>query len=270
VSVPLGALLDTEVPGDVPRDRWRRPLIHVLSDTLEPYTRVSTVAGWLSDGHGLGIWKLRHAALSIARHPDVAGLIAPLAYGDAALDEAIEAACERSVAMVEARHHGTAMHAWAEKHAGDPAREWVPERMRPDIEAYDERLGRAGLVLLESEVFVVNDELRVAGTLDSLLLDTETGFAVVGDEKTGKLSPLSVSAQLAMYAGGQRYDPLTGVRTPLSLRLDTERALVIHLPKGEGRCDLYSIDLERARASARVALAVGLARKEEKSILSQW
>ena len=102
----------------------------------------------LDSGHGLGIWKLRHAALSIARHEDIAAMVAGLEYGDPALDELLEQACDRSAAMVEARHWGTAVHTFTEAGPDHPRREYVPERMRADVDSYDRALERAGLCLL--------------------------------------------------------------------------------------------------------------------------
>jgi len=269
-TLPLSALVDSEVPDSVPRDRWKRPLILQPDGTLEPYTRISTAAGWLNDGHGLGIWKLRHAALSIGRHEDIAAMIAPLEYGDPALDEHIETACERSVEMVTARHWGTAIHSFTDHHPECRARAFVPERMAADVLSYDQALAAAGLVLMESELFVVNDRLKVAGTLDGLYLDTDTGFHVVGDKKTGTLKPLALSCQLAMYHGGRCYDPTNGVRTPLSTQLDDWNALGIHIPKDGGSTELHRIDLEQARADAELAMRVGARRRAEKEILQPW
>jgi len=272
VKVARAALYDDEVPAEVPRDRWRRPLILQPDDSLAPYTRVSTACGALDSGHGLGIWKLRHAALSIARHEDIAAMVAGLEYGDPALDELLEQACDRSAAMVEARHWGTAVHTFTEAGPDHPRREYVPERMRADVDSYDRALERAGLELIESELFVVNERWRVAGTLDGLYLEKHSGLVIVADKKTGALHPNALAAQLAMYAAAERYDPVTGARSPLHPDLDPERLLGIEIVRGEGRTHLHRIDGFQAGKLASLAVRIHAVRAAERNatFLSPW
>jgi hypothetical protein len=285
VSVARQAVYgDAEVPESVPRDRWGRPLILQLDGSLEPYTRISTAAGWLEDGHGLGIWKTRHVALAIARDEAVAGVVAAMEYGDAGLDELIDRALDRSGGS-DAALHGTAIHAWTEHRCDCPARGAMPKRHADDVLSYDDAMAAAGLTLVESEVFVVDDRRKVAGTLDGIWRDSD-GNHYVGDKKTGKERPLRLAAQLGMYSDGERYDPATGERSRLLPDgiWPCGEALGISIPRGEGRTVISRVVLDsqpafvvRGKASvmgaceiADLAVEVGRARKMAKDIFAPW
>lgn len=241
--------------GEPNRDGYGRPLI-IPPDGGKPvpYTRISTFADALSEAGGLITWKARNVALAVARHEDLAGMIAGLKYGDKALDEHIETAIGR---VDTSAAWGTAVHSFTE---GDDASPFVPERMAGDVAAYTKALADHGLTVAGSEQFVVNDELGVAGTFDGLYTSTQIG-RVLGDKKTGRLKPQAVAIQLSCYAGGAAYDPATGERTPLDVRQDI--ALLIHIPKGEARCDVYTVDLEAGRRAAAAAAWVRQWRKRD-------
>ena len=248
VSVPLSELVDSEIPGSVPRGRRGRPLIRQVDGTCVPYQRISTASGLpVTELVGLTKWRMYHAVLAVARDEGLAGMIAACQYGDPRLKDLIETACERSAAMTESREYGSAMHAFTEPGA---RREHAPARMRTDLEGYDAAMKRYGLTREDSEIFVVHDTWRVAGTFDGLYRDRD-GRLILGDLKTGALHPLSCLAQLAMYHGGRRYDPATGVRTPIHPKLDEAEVIVIHSPKGTGVTEVYRGDTNRAYAIAR-------------------
>ncbi|MBF6063037.1 hypothetical protein IU500_12320 [Nocardia terpenica] len=120
----------------------------------------------------------------------------------------------------------------------------------------------AALEVADIEVFVVVDELRAGGSLDRLVRLPD-GRLLVADIKTGANEPaypLGVTTQCAMYAHGQRYDPDTGLRTPLHPDVDLSTGLLIHLPLepvgGRHRCDLYALDLEWGWETAQTARKV--------------
>jgi hypothetical protein len=255
LKVSRSAIYDGDIPEYIPRDHHGRPLIMQPDGTLVPYARASVVSKAADDGHGLHKWNLRHTALSIARYPDVTMRIAALEYGDKELDTIITEAQERSVAMLEKRHYGTAIHSFTEMDMNDYRRDFAGA-LAVDVRSYDEALAESGLVRLEQEVFVVNDDLGVAGKLDNLYRDTATGFIVVGDSKTGSVKPFSVSAQLGFYVSGQRYDPITGERTPLHPDLDMENVALVHIPAGAGATEIHRLSGSQALADARLCAAL--------------
>jgi hypothetical protein len=132
---------------------------------------------------------------------------------------------------------------------------WVPDADRARLDAY--RTATRDYHALESELFVVNDTLRVAGTLDRLWLCPD-GAVRVGDLKSGKweaLYPLSTATQIATYARSVRYDPETGTRAPLHEALDDRTGLLVHLP-ATGGCEVIPLDLERGWQAAQLAATV--------------
>lgn len=86
----------------------------------------------------------------------------------------------------------------------------------------------------------------------------------------------SWACQLAVYANGLRYDPGTGERSPLladgsdeGYHLDRDTGVIIHLPAGEGRCDLYKIDLRPGVEAIERALWVKDWRNRSKRLLTK-
>lgn len=132
----------------------------------------------------------------------------------------------------------------------------------------------------EIETFIVNDEWKVAGTFDRIFESDEPVELQFGDRrwtlppgryiadiKTGTLdyTPGAFAVQMALYAGGSRYSCEHPVSEPKPLKEDCENnlechvraplnvsqevGLLIHLPLGEGKCDIYPLDLEFGRDS---------------------
>lgn len=252
---------------EVPRDRYGRPMIVPPEGGKPiPYTRCSTFAQTLSDAGGLVKYVARLTALGMARSVDLCQMAAPLEYGMPELDEIIETAQDRAGGSAKA-NRGTALHT-----ATNPAvnRALVPAEVEADAEAYRTAIREAGLAIVATERFVVNDDLKVAGTFDNLLGSPLVDWTAISDKKTGKLHPLDVAIQLATYAGGFFYE-LDGdgdpVRSPLP-NVSQEFGVLAHVPAGEARCDLYRVDLERGRAYARLALQIRAARRDEP--ISPW
>lgn len=257
----------------IPRDRWGRPLIiPVGGGTPVPYTRVSTMAKALDDTSNLMAWKQRVTAVGLARRADLrtrlAGIIAsnpddPVGGpGKRDLtrlcDEAAEAGGASSAASA-----GTGIHELTEAidRGTDPGDLLVDEALFKRLHQY--RDATADLEVLDIETFVVNDEVRAAGTFDRLVRLPD-GRVVVADLKTGAHDanyPLAVATQIATYATGCRYDPATGERTRLHPDLDPAVGLLIHLPqKGDG-CALYELDLVAGWQAAQVAARIHTIRK---------
>lgn len=266
----------------VPRDWLRRPLIIPaprgkpnLKAKLETYTRASTFAKTLSDGgQGLTTWQVRHATLGIALRPDLAAMAAALGRNlndytpeDKRNLDAIVASAHDTSGGNDKANWGTAVHSLTE----DPLveRGVIDDDMAADVNAYDAALLKAMLEPVSSEQFVVNDELKVAGTYDhkyrlhrDLAFDVPVpvgvksqhlpaGTILVGDKKTGTMHWTEVSIQLAIYARGKGYDHTTGERT--SLDMSPQWGIVAHIPKGKGEAILYLVDLHAGWELAKIA-----------------
>lgn len=127
------------------------------------------------------------------------------------------------------------------------------------------------------ESCIVNDDLRLAGTCDNILVATQTitvgditineGDMVVSDKKTTKetslkYSWLSFGVQLVIYAHAVAlYDPATRERRPMPERLRRDVALVCHLNVNEGRCTYYAVDLAPMREALDLSFVVEEHRK---------
>src|SRR5690606_25497180 len=70
---------------------------------------------------------------------------------------------------------------------------------------------------------------------------------------------LKIAMQLAVYSRSVLYDPATRERTPLEV--DQDRAIVIHLPAGQGRCELHWVDIAAGWEAVQVATQVRQWRK---------
>jgi hypothetical protein len=253
----------------VPRDRWGRPLI-IPGGGGAPvaYTRVSTLAKTLDGQEGLTAWKERKVAEGLLRRPDLLTRVSgALALGDPDTDRATKRAlnticgeAREAAAASAGASTGTGLHALTQ--AIDTGRHPanVPEHLLPRLAAYID--ATADYEALDVECFVVNDTALAAGTFDRLYLCPD-GRVRTADVKTGKSEvafPLSTTVQISIYANGLRYDPATGVRTPLHPDLDLTTGLLIHLP-ATGGCQVVPLDLELGWRAAQVAAEVHQIRK---------
>lgn len=257
---------------EIPRDRWKRPLI-VPVDGGKPiaYTRVSTMAKALDDTSNLMTWKQRVTAVGLARRLDLrtrlAGIIAsnpddPVGgAGKRDLTRLCEEAAEAGGGSTAASA-GTGIHELTEAvdRGTDPGDLLIDDSLADRLRQYADAM--ADFEVLDIETFVVNDAVQAAGTFDRLVRCPD-GRVRVADLKTGAHDanyPLGVATQVAIYARGNRYDPDAG-RSPLHPDLDTSRGLLIHLPqKGDG-CRVLPLDLDRGWEAALVAAQVHAIRK---------
>jgi hypothetical protein len=246
---------------EVPRDRYGRPLI-LPPDGGDPipYTRVSTLAKALDDQSNLMTWKQRKTAEGLVRRPDLLTRLAgALANGDAdthwPTKRELNAICSEATEAAGASKGasaGTGFHSLTE--AIDRGEEplFVPAADAARLDAYRE--ATKGYTALDSETFIVCDEIRAAGSFDRLWRCPD-GKVRVGDLKTGKSEkdyPLATTVQIAIYAHGLRYDPATCERSPLHPDLDLTTGLLIHMPPSGG-CEVIPLDLEKGWKAAAAA-----------------
>lgn len=259
--------IDDLFKGTVKRDQWGRPML-VPKDGNKPvpYIRASSLGDAIQDFHGLNIWERRLIIKGLGEREDLAARAGalPVLVDDRELDRPTNR--ELDVIGQEAfeamRGHakanwGTAVHGFTDPGQHGPA----PLRMEADVASYFDAIKGIPVVEGQSELFVANDALGAAGTFDAIHQHPAFG-RIVGDKKTGKLKPLECAVQMAVYAGGDLYDVETDQRAPLELD-NRDWGLIIHIPVGQGRTDLYMVDLRIGRAAAMLAMAVRAMRKRD-------
>lgn len=242
------------------RDRWGRYLV-APTDGGKPigYTRVTTVAKTLDDGGGLIPWKATATIVGALRRPGLhARWEALLAehpdpwYGNEsskATCKALVEECATAGGTSDRADVGTALHALTELYdRGTLDLSTLLPGARADLEAYAATMKTAGLITVSDlvECLIVLDHHKVAGTVDRIVRMPD-GRHIIADVKTGtdlRYSWRSIAVQLAAYANADAlYDQDTQTRRPMPDNLDRTTGIVIHLPAGEARCTLWTVDL---------------------------
>lgn len=224
-----------------------------------PYGRISKFAGLTDDTHNLSVWQQRVVARGLAIRADLLARVVAVnaTYVNPLDNQQAKAAMKAIIGEAfiagggnDASERGTYLHNLTEYvDRGEPC---PPGTSQQDIERmweYESKLKEAGIVPVVIEAGVVNDPLKVAGTLDRVFILPD-GAAVVADYKTGAHDPnypSKVCAQVRTYSTSKRYDYETGERSELYPNLDPTRGLLIHQPDkaGEG-CEIYELNLEAA------------------------
>ena len=236
---------------DAQRDHFGRPLV-VPPGGGKPvaYRRCTTFIDVLADRSNLERWKQRQTAVGLSMRKDLLLSVATAKSDKKKLDQLCELALKAAGSDASA-NIGTALHSLTEEidRGNTPD---IPEDFAKDIQAY--LAATKHLTMKAIEVFVVNDELKVGGTFDRVVLLQED--RLVADLKTGSIAfdAGKIAMQLAVYANSQVYDPATGAREPLTV--SRERGLVIHLPQGEGKCQILEADLKAGWEGAQLAAEV--------------
>lgn len=241
---------------EIPRDRWGRPLIDPPGGGKpKPYTRVSTLSKTLDDKTALSKWMCRQTAIGLAQRPDLVALVASDPDSKRQVGDAVEQAMVAAKSDAAA-NRGTTIHSFTEqidRGTFDPT--FVDAEMLADLRAYRDTM--APIKIDAIETFVVQDQIEAAGTFDRIVTLPD-GRTMVADIKTGQYEPKfphSATTQIAVYSRGTEYAP--GARAEQSLaeryNIDQQHGLLIHLPAGSAKCDLYLLDLEVGWALATVA-----------------
>lgn len=241
----------------IDRDRYGRPLVIPPGGGKPiPYTRATTFVDAIEDKYGLQAWMQRMVALGLSQRPDL--LLAVSAHSDdkRELDKICTAAREHAGASTAATT-GTALHALTELVDRDQELPPLPDASKADLEAY--RVATADLKAVYIERFCVQDKLQVGGTPDRIV--EYQGERYIADLKTGSIEygVVKIASQLAMYAHSNLYDIATGERG--HHHASTTRGIIIHLPAGQARCELYWVDLEAGWNAVHVAKQVREQRK---------
>lgn len=226
------------------RDRYGRYLLPDPDSGKElPWTRATTFAKSISDSFGLTRWELRMAVKGVAMRADLYALAA--ATDDRTKLDRIAADAKEAAAASSGANLGSALHGFTERlDRGETVD--VPEPWRGDVAAYHKALNRAKVRIRSQyiERIIVVPELRVAGTLDRIV--EHSGGLHIADVKTGKdlsYGWLEIAIQLALYAhAGAMWNDTTHTYEPMPT-VDPNWGIVMHLPVGKARCDLYQVDI---------------------------
>lgn len=251
------------------------------------YTRMTTFIDVLDDKSNLMAWKQRAVVAGLSVEPslleEVQELEDPLDAENRDVLNKVVAKAETAAETDLKAKTGDALHAICEaiNEGRDPG--FIPDEFAPDIASYVAALRQRGIVVVAVETFVVNDSYKWGGSFDILGLDY--GQPLVQDEmgkwvppagvvpvlrimdiKTGRIDygRAKIAMQLSGYARSKVYDPATHERKPITHRLedgtiigvDMSMGLIIHLPAGEGRCDVVPVDLDAAATGLYLASRV--------------
>jgi PD-(D/E)XK nuclease superfamily len=254
---------DTNMPAtnelqntEIPRDKWGRPMILQPGSKTKrtAYRRTTTFVACLEDTYNLMAWKNRQVAYGMGQRKDLV-LAAAAADSDdkRKLNEIADKATEHAQASASATT-GTALHALTERVDRGQPLGFVPTEYQADINAYQKATDSIEFTAIET--FRVYDPWQVAGTADRIGRD-KRGRLRIYDIKTGSIDyPHKMAMQLAMYARSTPYNIATDQRGKPEQGLDLTRGIIIHLPAGQGHCDLYEIDIVKGWGACLIAKQV--------------
>jgi hypothetical protein len=234
------------------------------------YRRPSSYAKLLDDESALTEWRIWRSMTGVARSQALAAKVAVCKDEDKAEKKVLRDEAADKGSANEAADTGTALHAMTariEDQADtgfDP-----PDQYADDLDAYTNFLCEFGLVSEMTEVHMVNDAYRAAGTADRIYKTTrplllpsgavmEPGTLILADLKTGKKLDFSLPGycvQLALYADGTLYDVLTERRLPTP-PIDRSWALLVHLPVGQAKCTPLWVSVDLGLKGALLAFDV--------------
>jgi len=240
---------------ELQRDRFGRPMLMPPSGKGKriPYRRTTTFVGCLDDQSGLMRWLENQVAFGMGQRSDLVLAAAATDPGDKKALRSIAEAAKEAAAASAAATRGTALHALTERIDRGQPLGVIPAEFEADIEAY--RTATAGIEFIGIETFRVHDEWTVAGTADRIGM--LNGRPVIMDIKTGSIDyPHKMAMQLAMYARSVSYDIATDTRQPDLEPIDLNHGVIIHLPAGEGRCELHEIDIAKGWGACLIAQQV--------------
>lgn len=269
--IPMTTEFDSpETPeSKVPRDHLGRPKIQQPDGKLVPYTRCTTFVGCMEDQYNIQLWRQRMVAVGLADRQDLVLSVAAHRDNRDALNRICEQAAEAGKASAPA-NVGTALHALTDRiDRGEPLGV-IPDAYKADLEAYRTTLGSMGITVVAIEPFTVCDELQVGGTPDRLYMYQGKGF--IGDTKSGSLDfgGLKFGMQMAVYSRSVPYDHNTGTRTPYPVEVDQNKAILVHLPAGTGRCELHWVDIASGWQAVQTARDVRQWRNRGKRFISPF
>jgi hypothetical protein len=252
-----------------------RPMItRPGSKKAEPYLRASEIHKLIEDKYGLNIWQQDRIGYMVATNDALRAEWAATDVeekGQAFWDRknlrerTIRAYTAGKSYNRQAAAQGTRFHSITDKHDQGALFE-LDQDYADDLGVYTHALGQAGLRIIASERFVVQDELGIAGTFDKLIdtdlltpdgMPANLGGPVIADLKTGKIKALEFGMQMSVYANSRYYE--NGERSDLDA--NREWGLIIHLPLGSNQVELLWINLRECYEMVKAAIIVKEGRK---------
>ncbi|MGH9200696.1 MAG: hypothetical protein ACRD2A_05615 [Vicinamibacterales bacterium] len=269
---------DDRADAKIRRDRWGRYVLpHPDTGKDQSWTRVTTVSRTLADRFALEQWDQRNVAYGLGQRMDLfARAAAAKRDDDETLTEIIKeakgAAASRSAAVM-----GSAVHQFTERiDRGEQLA--IPPPIDADVKAYRSKMMIAGIEIVPDwiERIVCVADLGIAGTMDRLVTlsrlmrrmpdqDNMWPLPRVGDVKTGKdverWGMAEIPLQEGLYAHASHWwDGESWHEMP---PVDLARAIIMHVPVGQGSCTLYEVDIEAGWEAVRLALDIREWRKRK-------
>lgn len=244
-----------EVP--IPRqDGTDKPLI-VPPGGTEPvaYERVSTVAK-IVDGAGFLVdWKLGMLARGMALSPDLLEMAAMIKWNSPEMKSIVNTAHDRAGGNRKA-NWGTAVHLAQQN---EVPLEAIPDLMEQDVRAIRLLHERLGIEIRGTELFVVNDELRTAGTFDTRAYSPVYDLHI-RDYKTGKIEWIPWAIQTGIYANSYLVDIsllAEGKFAPrIPLGVNTDVAVIDHVPREMSAARPKPVNIARGYEVAKQIVAM--------------
>ena len=256
---------DDFTTGEAPKDRWGRYLITTRNGKQTSFPRVTTIAKCLDDEGALTAWKGRMTATGLVQRNDLLVAASTSLDDRNTLDRIVQQAIEAAGASSKA-NIGTALHQLTQQLdlGKQPA---ILPGLQADVDAYLSGIVAHGVIIDPRlvEVLLVNEKHEYAGTADRIARFTRRKKKQIFDLKTGNIEYAinSIAVQLAMYANAEYvYDWRNKKQMPMP-EIDKTRGVILHLPAGEGRLDLYELDLIAGWEAALMALDVRAWRKRK-------
>jgi hypothetical protein len=230
-----------------------------------PHTRATTHAATLDDRYSLEKWGQRMVAIGLSRRPDLLAKVAATPDDEKTRIDSIVVDAVEAGGSSTGRNVGEALHQFTQRvDLGEMELSAVPEPWRKDVEAYRKAMDEAGFAVELVEKTCIVPTLTIAGTFDRIVV--RDGRRFVLDVKSGQNLDYSwgaIATQLALYSRASCiYDVETAERSPMP-QVDQKLGLVAHVPAGQGRCELITVDLEPGWRGAQLAHLVRSWRKEK-------
>lgn len=246
------------------------PYVLDLDGKRARFSRSSGAGKILDDESNLTDWKLRTVVAGAAQRPE---LMAKASTLDVDTDKkALRDIAEECLVAGKGQRRaivGTAVHAMFD-HI-DRQDGWTPPpNFMALCQAYEEIKAEWGLEVAGIELHCINDQFRLAGTLDRRFRTTKTlvapdgtiipiGSVLVVDHKTGKeleYAAGSYATQLAAYVDSMAYDVTTDERSPFDPPNFPDWALIIHADSAGTDIDVYWVDVNAGRLGLQLAQEV--------------
>lgn len=228
------------------------------------YTSASSLSDHITFLAHIHKWRMRYLTRGMGNSPDLC-LLAQVEHYNTGfdmedekanrgsgkrLDDIIVRALDR-VNINEKADYGTAVHAFTEPgHPTGP----LDAEVQDDVASFHRKLRENGVKILDTEVFVADDETTSAGTFDHLVWVPHYGHVIL-DKKTGRINLHEFAIQLSVYANGDLYDRDTDERQTFEEKYDIELnrdvGIIAHIK--DGKTELSYVDLMEGYEGARHA-----------------